>query len=253
MTSSDDAPDPVVTVNGSHPPARVAVAPLRHYADRPRRKTELAPPQQGFGAVTSAVSLGIRQARAAVEALAVVGLAAAVLSSAGVVVSANTPFHSLLPGTIRLVRGRPRVADPAACCLIDTTLAQFTSLDSNAALSLPLRAARGKLPAMLHLLPIPADSADLFTGLGAILIVTQPQPRPPVSLELLKGLFDLSPAEGRIAQGIAARMTVEAIADRSRVSRETVRSQLKSVLAKTGTKRQLDLALLLHDLRLPRV
>ena len=62
---------------------------------------------------------------------------------------------------------------------------------------------------------------------------------------LLQGLFDLSPAEARVACGIAERQTIEAIADELGVSRETVRCQLKSVLAKTGTKRQLDLALLL--------
>jgi hypothetical protein len=39
---------------------------------------------------------------------------------------------------------------------------------------------------------------------------------------LLQGLFDLSPAEARVARGIAERQTLEAIADDLGISRETV-------------------------------
>ena len=63
--------------------------------------------------------------------------------------------------------------------------------------------------------------------------------------EVLQGLFDLTPAEARVARAIAERRTVEAIAGMLGVSRETVRTQLKSVLAKTGMARQADLAALL--------
>ena len=71
--------------------------------------------------------------------------------------------------------------------------------------------------------------------------------------ELIAGLFDLTPAEARVARGVAEGLTLDAIGNKASISRETVRSQLKAVLAKTGVNRQADLAALLAGLRLPRV
>jgi len=67
--------------------------------------------------------------------------------------------------------------------------------------------------------------------------------------ELLTGLFDLTGAEVHVASGIATGGSVEEIAAARAVSRETVRTQLKSILAKTGTSRQVELALLLTGAR----
>jgi DNA-binding CsgD family transcriptional regulator len=60
--------------------------------------------------------------------------------------------------------------------------------------------------------------------------------------------FDLSPAEARVAAKMASGMTVEKIAAENGVAVATVRSQVKSMLAKTGTKRQVDLVCLLTSL-----
>jgi DNA-binding NarL/FixJ family response regulator len=47
----------------------------------------------------------------------------------------------------------------------------------------------------------------------------------------------LSPVEARVARGIAERQMVEVIAETLGASRETMRRQIKSVFAKTGSKR----------------
>ena len=70
--------------------------------------------------------------------------------------------------------------------------------------------------------------------------------------KLLQALFDLTPAESRIAQGIGNGETFEAIAARLGISTATARSQLKGVMAKTGTGRQTELALLLSGGYWPR-
>jgi DNA-binding CsgD family transcriptional regulator len=62
---------------------------------------------------------------------------------------------------------------------------------------------------------------------------------------MIQGLFDLTSAEARVARAIAQQKTTEGIAAEFSVSRETVRTQIKSVLAKTGFKRKSDLAALL--------
>ena len=73
---------------------------------------------------------------------------------------------------------------------------------------------------------------------------------PPIAL--LKGLFDLTPAEAKVARGIVAGRTTEELAQDASVSRETIRSQLKSVLGKTGVGRQSDLVRLLSGVMIGR-
>jgi DNA-binding CsgD family transcriptional regulator len=63
--------------------------------------------------------------------------------------------------------------------------------------------------------------------------------------EVLQGLFDLTPAEARIARAIGEAQTIEELAQTLQISRETVRTQLKAVLAKTGVSRQSELVSLL--------
>jgi DNA-binding CsgD family transcriptional regulator len=59
--------------------------------------------------------------------------------------------------------------------------------------------------------------------------------------QLLAGRFRLTAAEGRVVHGLAAGLTVQQIADKSELSRETIRNQLKSVFSKVGVTRQVDL------------
>jgi DNA-binding CsgD family transcriptional regulator len=65
-------------------------------------------------------------------------------------------------------------------------------------------------------------------------------------------LFDLTPAEARVARGISEAQTVDTVADALGVSRETVRTQLKAVLAKTGVAKQTELVNLLAGKVLPK-
>ena len=57
-------------------------------------------------------------------------------------------------------------------------------------------------------------------------------------IDLLHGLFDLTPAEGNLAQQLVTGETLTSLADKLDLSQETLRSQLKSIFAKTGTHRQ---------------
>jgi DNA-binding CsgD family transcriptional regulator len=215
------------------------------------RSAELAAtlPRRRLEPVNAPWSVRLKQARTIAESFGAIGLAAAVLSVAGEVITSNKLFAALVPGTVRELSGRPRLTDPTADRLINDALARVPSMPAGIARSVPVRAQGGKPATMVHLFPVAADAYDGFAGVGAILTVSTAQSRPAPSLEILRGLYNLSPAEARVAQGIATGSTVETIADRSGVSRETIRSQLKTVLAKTGTKRQLNLAVLLLGLR----
>jgi DNA-binding CsgD family transcriptional regulator len=66
-----------------------------------------------------------------------------------------------------------------------------------------------------------------------------------LAAELLQALFDLTPAESRVAGLIADGYGVESIATTLAVSLNTVRTHLKSVFTKLGVSRQAELASLL--------
>jgi len=68
---------------------------------------------------------------------------------------------------------------------------------------------------------------------------------PPI--ELIQSLFDLTPAEARVARSLVAGETVEEIASASGVSNNTVRSQVRGVLEKTGCRRQAEVVALLGN------
>jgi len=72
---------------------------------------------------------------------------------------------------------------------------------------------------------------------------------PPV--ELVQSLFDLTPAEARVARNLAAGKTVEDMANAGGLSPNTIRSQVRGVLEKTGCNRQVEVVALLSGLASP--
>jgi DNA-binding CsgD family transcriptional regulator len=207
----------------------------------------------------AAIAMRLQRQEAQVEAHVIVdvlglgGLAAAVLGHAGQVLAANGGFVELVPVVVREMTGRLRFADASADCLIDQALAANCKGHAQGIL-VPWIAIRGRgdrPPAIVQLMPLRSKSGEPFAR--AILTITLVRPRPAPRPQVLQRLFGLSPAEARIASGLAAQQTIAAMADGYCVSRETVRSQVKTVLGKTGTKRQLDLAVLLAGLPVPNL
>lgn len=85
-----------------------------------------------------------------------------------------------------------------------------------------------------------------FGNQQAILVtITHPRAGKGIDVMLLGSLFDLTPAESRIAAALMQGEDVTSIAKSLHVSVQTVRSQVKAILAKTGTHRQGDLIQLL--------
>lgn len=65
---------------------------------------------------------------------------------------------------------------------------------------------------------------------------------------LMEELFELTPAEARVAVRLRDGASAKAIAAQLRLSPATVRSQIQAIFAKTGTRRQVDLIRLLEGL-----
>ena len=97
--------------------------------------------------------------------------------------------------------------------------------------------------------PLNRRRATFSWRCAAVLILTPvalPQ-APPV--ELVQSLFDLTPAEARVARGLAAGKTVDDIAIAGGTSATTIRTQVRGVLKKTGCHRQVDIVALHSNFR----
>jgi DNA-binding CsgD family transcriptional regulator len=75
----------------------------------------------------------------------------------------------------------------------------------------------------------------------ALLMFHDPQTHAELDPFIVAETFDLTPAEAKVAVSIAKGKTPEGIAQESRVSIATVRSQVQAIFRKTGVTRQADL------------
>ena len=185
----------------------------------------------------------MERAWSSVAALEAVGLPAAVLSSTGCVVAANS-LLSGLGAEISIGSGdRLRFKNPSVNALY---LGSLTSRVSGraypGACSFPYPGNASSPPAVVHVMPLRGLARDIFSGASSLLYVTVLSRRSSLPDALLQSLFDLTPAEARVAGLIGNGLTVNEVAQQLDVQTSTVRTQLKSIFAKTGVARQADLS-----------
>lgn len=189
--------------------------------------------------------LGFERARAQADALQALGLPGAVLRGRGRMFAANRLFEALMPSLFQDRAQRVFLADAAADALLADALGASALGLSQVVKSIPVAATTDRLPMVLHVIPVRGAARDIFTQATVILVVTPVDRAAVPTAEVLQGLFDLTPAEARVARGVAQAETLDALAAATGVNRETVRSQLKAVLSKTGVSRQQELVSLL--------
>ncbi len=73
------------------------------------------------------------------------------------------------------------------------------------------------------------------------MFITDPDQKAPARADTLRTLFRLTPAEVKLATVLLEGKSLSEAANLNQVGRETVRSQLKSIFIKTGTRRQSEL------------
>jgi DNA-binding CsgD family transcriptional regulator len=191
-----------------------------------------------------AARLQLERARIASETLAALGLPALVLNDQGKVLAANHLIEALTGYVQWRVQDRVSLKDRIADQLLRDAIAAI-DVAAAAVRSFPVRDRGAEAMMVAHVVPIRLSARDIFVRCAAALVltpVTLPQ-APPV--ELVQSLFDLTPAEARVARSLAAGETVDAIASARGVSQNTVRDQVRGVLEKTGCHRQTDVVALL--------
>jgi len=104
-------------------------------------------------------------------------------------------------------------------------------------------------PVWLHLVLLkPEGSAGAFGTLPMVLVTLfDPQQVPAFDPFALASLFDLSPAQARVATALAQGLTVAQIAAAAGTRVSTVRSHMAAVLQRVGASRGDDLVRRLHD------
>jgi DNA-binding CsgD family transcriptional regulator len=192
--------------------------------------------------------LHLERARAASDALAALGLAAMVLGDGGRVLVANPLIEAMADAVLWRADNAMSLVDTGADALLQEALARITAGDHGGVRSFPVRRAAPEGLMVGHLVPVRLSARDIFARSTAIFIlmpVAAPS-APPV--ELIMTLFDLTPAEARVARGLVAGRTVDDLAGDHGISPNTVRVQVRGVLEKTGCQRQTDVVALLGGL-----
>jgi DNA-binding CsgD family transcriptional regulator len=208
------------------------------------QKLDALRPHLGRAALIAA-RLRRESALAAAAALAALRLPALVLDHRGKILAANHLIEAL-PELLRFeALDRFSFAHNATQNLYRAASATIGHEGAPAVRSFAVFDRHGGPARVAHLVPIRLAAQDLFPR-GAALLVLTPLTLPTAPpVELLQSLFDLTPAETRVARGLADGKRITELALTGGVAISTVRSQLRAVLDKTGCKRQTDVVALL--------
>lgn len=194
--------------------------------------------------------LGLQRAQGAADALRELRLPALLLNETGAVIETNELFDAMPEQVTYGANNRLILGDARAQEMLTTALKAIGQSSEAGQCTFPLRDGAGKAIMVLHVMPIKRSAQDIFAQSFALLMMTPVSSDRAPSPALLRSLFDLTPSEARVAEGVAVGRTLEEIAEAGEVSITTVRSQMRKVLEKTGCSRQAEVAALLAKVTL---
>lgn len=181
------------------------------------------------------------------DALNMLRAPAALLDLNGYVVGANVAAVSIFDSDLRINDRRILIRDLEARTKLRAVLDQLKSPAPHFAPPIdPIIVPRQeRLPILLRIWPIDPGARWPSSQVRALLTLNALGPRPGPPAPILAKTFGLTPSEAKLACIIARGAGPEIAATELKISRETVRNQLKSIFAKTRTHRQSELVALL--------
>lgn len=198
-----------------------------------------------------AARLRMERALSTVAALQALGVPAAVLSGKGRVLASNALIESVSQTLVPLAFGGLGLARPAADRLLQEAIAAAQGDQEAASRSIPVPAEDDRPAMIVHVVPLRRSASDIFSGATTLIAaVTVSASRLVPSLQVLMGLFDLTPAEVKLAADLASGLSLQEAAVRSGVQMTTARTHLARIFQKTGTSRQGQLVALLKGTQL---
>lgn len=153
-------------------------------------------------------------------------------------------------------RSRLRVADTDTneklSRAIQRAVATALGEDDHAETLLSVRRYSDTDPFLLEVCPIRDNRTEFDEDFrGALVLVIDLKNGGRISTEGMAHLYDLTPAETEICRLVVQGSRSDEIADKRNVSLETVRSQIKKLLEKTGTHQRSELVRLAMTVNLP--
>lgn len=185
-------------------------------------------------------------ASAALEAFDLGNIAVILVNRAGDVAAVNKAAKRLLKAGIGIVDGRLSIHDPDSNAAIENAIRQLIAPEVDLSPLPPiLIARRGRAPILAHPLRLANVGTNSAVEPLAAIILIDPSSRKKSSESNLHIAFRLTPAEAKLASALATGEPLDRICEQLEISKQTGRNQLKSIFAKTGTRRQAELVLVM--------
>jgi len=190
--------------------------------------------------------LRLERAQAAVSTLESLRIPAAVLALAGQVRASNPLFETVSDRLRPAAFGGITIANPAAEKLFREAVSLSGTDRDGFVRSIPVPAMEGGPALIVHVLPLRRSAYDIFSGADILVAATPVNATGSVpSPGILTGLFDLTPAEVRLASALAEGKSLHMAAESNGIQLSTARAYLERIFHKTGTHQQSQLVALL--------
>ncbi len=196
--------------------------------------------------------LQMERAQSTTQALAMLGLPALVFDSKSRVIAANHLIEAMTEEVNFRAFNNVTLTDARANVLLTNAMEAAAKETHTVPYSFSMCDSSGSPTRIAHVVPICGESRGIFVRSAGMLVLTHVGAIQMPSVDLVQSLFDLTAAEARVARSIAKGDTLEEISHSHGSSVNTVRAQLRSVLDKTGCRRQLEVAQLLNGLTIVR-
>jgi DNA-binding CsgD family transcriptional regulator len=181
-----------------------------------------------------------------------VGCGTILIDGQGLVIEINAAATRQLGDGLQIADQRLTASDARTDELLQDLIRRGVSHAETAAASSTRRVLAvprpGKRPVTLRVIPVESHDGPLHRNARAVVVLVDPEGSVRPSEIALKVLFRLTPAEVRIADRLVSGETLPDIAAALDVTIATLRTQLKSMFAKTQTHRQAELVALLARL-----
>ena len=167
------------------------------------------------------------------------------LDETGAVLKSNSVADEMLrkEGGLRLVNGVLRADAPAEDRELQRLVKQALSGETGGkpavvdAISITRKSARGKLGVLVRSLPN-TGSSKAKRRPSVALFIRDAERKPDASREMVRRLFDLTPAEASLVLALANGLTLDEAADGLNIRKNTARAHLRSIFSKIGVTRQ---------------